>query len=71
MDISRAIKLRKQIQKPNFPTVKLLCTPKEGCTLCIKEAELIQDDDYDKIIQIANENKLHRCLEQGYWILFS
>ena len=70
MNISQAINLQKQIQKPNSFDVKLLCTLKEGCTLAFK-LESVEYENYDNLERVAVENNLFWVFEQGYWILFS
>ncbi len=70
MNISQAINLQKQIQKSNSVEVKLLCTVKEGCALCIKLSPT-ENGDYDNLERIAVENNLSWVYEEGYWMLFS
>jgi hypothetical protein len=70
LNIPQAINLRKQIQKPNSIEVKLLCTPKDGCTLFLKAKSAVCED-CDNLERIAEENNLSWRFEQGYWVLFN
>ena len=69
LNISQAVYLQKQIHKPNSVDVKLLCFPKEGCTLAVK-IKSAESENYDNLERFAVENNLSWVFEQGYWILF-
>jgi hypothetical protein len=69
LNITEAITLRRQIQEqPDFPIIQLLSTFKEGYLLWIK-ADLLNEDHYKYLEQVALENKLSLLFEQGYWVL--
>ena len=69
LNISQAVNLQKQIQKPNSVDVKLLCMPKEGCALAVK-IKSAESENYVDLERIAEENNLSWVFQDGYWILF-